>query len=77
MWWNGGARRVALEEVQLQVAEAQVLDRERERVGRDPLHPEHLDVEAHRPLEVVGVNADVVEAGRAHSPRAYNAAFRV
>ena len=53
--------RVALEQVQLEVAEAQVLDRERERVGRDLLHPEDLGVEAHRALEVARDEADVVE----------------
>ena len=64
---------VPLEEVELQVAEPQVLDRERERVGRDRLHPEDFDVEPRGFPEIPSVDAHVVEPRRAHSPRAYNA----
>ena len=64
----------SLKQMQLQVAEPQVLHREPERVRRDLLHPEHLGVEAHGLLEVVRVDADVVEPGRPHgsdaTPRA-------
>jgi hypothetical protein len=58
MWWNGRLR-FALEQVELQVAKPQVLHREGEVVGRDLLHPEHLDVEAHRFVELSRVPAHV------------------
>src|ERR1700737_2511181 len=65
MWWNGRLR-FALEQMEREVPKPQVLHREGEVVGRDLLHPEHLDVEAHRFVELSRVHAHVVEAGRSH-----------
>ena len=61
-----GRRRVAVEEVQLLVAHLEPHDRVLEVGRRHAPHAEDVDVEARRLLEVVGVDAHVGEAGRAH-----------
>lgn len=62
---HGRASR-SLEEVQLEVADSQPLHWEAEVRGVDLLGTEKLDIEARRLLEVVGANADVVDAACGH-----------
>ena len=59
---------LAQEEVELLVAEREPADPLAERGRRNGLHAEQLLVEARRGLEVVGVDADVVEAHGPHRP---------
>lgn len=61
-------RRIALvlEEVELQVADAEPLHRHGEGRRRDPLHAEDLLVEAGRLVEVHGGDAHVVQGRRTH-----------
>ena len=59
-----GLGRPPLEDVQLEIPEPEPLHREAEVRRREPLHPEELGVEAHGLLEVVGADADMVQAGR-------------
>src|SRR4051812_30761284 len=60
---------VALEDVQLHISGLEPLDLHVWEVGAgDAPHGEHLGVEAHRLLQIAGVDADVGEAGRAHAP---------
>ena len=61
-------RLLALEEVELEIAYAQPAHREGEVRRGDLLHPEELSVEARRLLEVVGVDADVGQTSRLHTP---------
>ena len=67
---------VALEEVQLAVAEAQPGGREADVRHRQPLAAEQLLVEARRALEVARRERDVVEADT-HAARSYQIAARL
>ena len=64
-WWLCGSA-VALEQVQLRVAEADPLHRQAEirRIEQDRV--QQLDVEPNGRVEVVRVDADVVDPARAH-----------
>jgi hypothetical protein len=56
-----GRRRLAEEQMELLLAQAQPFDVLGELRAREPLHPEDVDVEAKRLLHVIGMDADVVE----------------
>ena len=67
----------ALEDVHLQVPDAQPLHRIAEVRGRHRLQPEHVHVEPHALVEVAGDHADVVQRDcrrHAASPSAISAA---
>ena len=75
-WACDGGCPGTLEEVHLPLAGGEPDDREAEDRRRQRLEPELLDVEATRHVEVVGDDADVVEA-RAHSAHGRDVAGEV
>jgi hypothetical protein len=64
-----GGRRIPLEEMELQVAEAEPLQRRPEVGSGDLLHPEKVAVKLHRLCEIGGTYAHVVETDGSHDSR--------